>query len=106
MSIQYILRGYSVSEINFEAIGRCQHLKGRALELRRERDNVFRKIKHSYDEPHMDTAQSVHYFDSSILRNIADKLDEINIELMSVVDEYNKWAKEAELPLIKIIKRA
>ncbi|WP_446469406.1 hypothetical protein [Xenorhabdus stockiae] len=105
MSVQYILKGYAMSEINFEAIGRCQHLKAKIIELRRSRDRVFKSVKYSYTEPHMDTFGTIHYFDSERLRDTINKLDEINIELMAAVDEYNQWAKDAELPVVKILKQ-
>ncbi|CAI1577895.1 Uncharacterised protein [Serratia marcescens] len=93
-----------MSEINFEALGRCQHLKALVLELRRERDRTFNRIKHSYITPSQDTAESVHHFETGGLRTACDKLDHLNTELMTAVDEHNKWAKEANLPDIKVIK--
>ena len=93
-----------MSEINFEALGRCQHLKALVLELRRERDRTFNGIRHSYITPSQDTAEIVHHFETASLRAACDKLDRLNIELMSAVDEFNKWAKEANQQQIKIVK--
>ncbi|MBT0378891.1 hypothetical protein [Morganella morganii] len=95
-----------MSEINFEALGRCQHLKQVVLDLRRKRDQAFNSIKHCYVSPTHDSAMVVHHFDPGVIRTACDKIEEANIELMTAVDEYNKWAKEAEQPLIKIIKLA
>jgi hypothetical protein len=46
----------------------------------------------------------VHHFETGGLRVACDKLDQLNTELMTAVDEHNKWAKEANLPDIKVIK--
>lgn len=69
-----------MSEINFEALGRCQHLKALVLELRRERDRTFNRIKHSYITPSQDTAEAVHHFETGGLRVACDKLDQLNTE--------------------------
>lgn len=93
-----------MSEINFEALGRCQYLKMQVLELRRERDRIFNGIANSYIKPSQDAAEAVNHFDASALRPAVLKLEQVNTELMSAVDEHNKWAKEAEQPQIKIVK--
>lgn len=105
MSIHYVLREYSMADINFEALGRCQHLKALFLELRGKRDRAFNEIRHSYTESASSMPDTVHEFDTAHLRAACDRIDELNIELMTTVDEYNKWAKEANQPLLKVIRR-
>lgn len=105
MSVQFVLKEYSMSGINYEALGRCHHLKDLIHDLHRERDSTFGKIKHSYTEPSQDAADTVHYIDVSEMYNHVLKLRTIDAELMTAIDEYNKWAKEASLPLIKIIRQ-
>lgn len=93
-----------MADINFEALGRCQHLKAQFIELKGQRDRAFSEIKHSYTESSSSLPDAVHEFDTAHLRSACDKIDALNIELMTTVDEYNKWAKEASLPQLKIIR--
>lgn len=93
-----------MSEINFEALGRCQHLKALFTELKGKRDRAFGEIKYSYTESASSLPDTVHEFDTASLRSACDRIDALNIELMTTVDEYNKWAKEANQPQLKILK--
>jgi hypothetical protein len=93
-----------MTDINFEALGRCQHLKTQFIELKGKRDRAFSEIKHSYTESSSSLPDSVHEFNTARLRSACDKIDALNIELMTTVDEYNKWAKEANLSQLKIIR--
>lgn len=104
MAIHYVLREYSMSEINFEAIGRCQHLKSQFMDLKARRDRMFSEVRASYTESMRSLPDSVYEFEVNRVRALIDKIDAINIELMTTVDEFNKWAKEANLPQLNIIR--
>lgn len=93
-----------MSEVNFEALGRCQYLKEEIKRLHDKRDKLFYSIKHGYPEYTVSPEAVIHYYDSRMLRAVVDELDDTNMQLISAVEEYNKWAKEVNQPLIKIIK--
>ncbi|WP_460208429.1 hypothetical protein [Klebsiella oxytoca] len=93
-----------MSDINFEALGRCQFLKEQIKKLKEVRDNLFAGIKNTYPEYSTDPTETIHYYDASLMKSVVFEIDEANRQLVTAAEEYNKWAKECGQPLIKIIK--
>lgn len=93
-----------MTDINFEAIGRCQHLKTLFTELKGKRARVLNEVKDCCPEPVSSLPDTVQYFDCARLRSVCERLDAINIEFMATVEEHNQWAKEANQSLIQITR--
>ncbi|EKN3986073.1 hypothetical protein ACS90Y_001634 [Yersinia enterocolitica] len=94
-----------MSEINFEALGRCEHLKGRITEVSSLRISAFRKLKYGFSDSESTVIDRVHHADIDKLRDAIDELERADVELMALVEEYNKYAPEAGKRVINIVKR-
>lgn len=104
MSIQYVLKGYRMSDINFEALGRCVHLKQQIELAILRRDQAFDELSVSYQKTEEHSiSDRVKFADMDRIRGAFDELDNANTELTSLVDEYNKWASKASKREIKFI---
>ncbi|MEK9497054.1 hypothetical protein V2H77_11425 [Photorhabdus sp. P32] len=92
-----------MSEIDFEALGRCHHLKSKILEALRKRDDAFRDMKNQY---HADPSpfDRIHEINMEFFHEKFKELDEANAELVILVSEYNKWAEKAGECTMKWIK--
>lgn len=93
-----------MSDMNFEAIGRCEHLREEIQKYVRERDFAFSSMQSTYRPASSHTVHdTVHLANMEKLREQFDRLDVANTELTSLVDEYNRWAPEAGKRLIKFV---
>ncbi|MBP1034010.1 hypothetical protein J8631_00385 [Serratia fonticola] len=93
-----------MSEINFEALGRCEHLKEQINKAIRDRDLAFAKMNHAYRKLDGHTVyDTIHFADMEKLRGGFDELERVNVELTSMVDEYNRWAPQADKRPIKFV---
>ncbi|MDE9455397.1 hypothetical protein [Xenorhabdus bovienii] len=94
-----------MTEINFEALGRCEHLKAKILKAIADRNSAFRLLKHGFSESSEYDISRIQHVDVSQLREAIDALEKADIELMALVDEYNKYASQAGKKDIIVIKR-
>lgn len=106
MNTQYILKGYFMSDIDFEALGRCEHLKEKLRTAGHSRDMAFNEVKRSYRESTgYDWERTVNHVDISVMRSAVDRLESADNELMALVQEFNEWAPKAGKKQITILKR-
>lgn len=105
MNVQYVLKGYSMSEVNFEALGRCEFLKDKIAESSRLRSVAFRKLKYGFDDSENSNIGRIQHADIDKLRDAIDELEKADVELMALIEEYNKYAPAAGKRSIVIIKR-
>ncbi|EDY1994243.1 hypothetical protein JYL57_001483 [Salmonella enterica subsp. enterica serovar Typhimurium] len=93
-----------MSGINFEALGRCVHLKKQIELAIMKRDQAFDELSVSYQktEEHS-VSERVKFADMDRMRGAFDELDNANTELTSLVDEYNRWADKGGKREIKFI---
>ncbi|EBP4586303.1 hypothetical protein VH79_24560 [Salmonella enterica] len=93
-----------MSGINFEALGRCVHLKQQIELAIMKRDQAFDELSVSYQktEEHS-VSERVKFADMDRMRGAFDELDNANTELTSLVDEYNRWADKGGKREIKFI---
>ncbi|HGG5996080.1 TPA: hypothetical protein ACJG4C_005224 [Salmonella enterica subsp. diarizonae serovar 61:r:z53] len=93
-----------MSEINFEALGRCVHLKQQIEMVIMKRDQAFDELSVSYQktEGHS-VSERIKFADMGRMRVAFDELDNANTELTSLVDEYNRWADKCGRREMKFI---
>ena len=104
MSAQYVLRGYTMSEINFEALGRCTHLKEALSKAANERNIALNNLDCKSGKTSEYDLSRVKHIDIQKLRKAIDDIEKADIELMSLVEEYNKYASQAKLDEIIIVR--
>ncbi|MBE8596862.1 hypothetical protein [Xenorhabdus sp. BG5] len=92
-----------MSEIDFEALGRCHHLKGKINDTCHKRDGAFRDIKNKYHAG-SNPFDAVYEIDMAFFHQKFKELDEANTELTILVNEYNQWAGKAGERPIRWIK--
>ncbi|MBD2797714.1 hypothetical protein ID856_14390 [Xenorhabdus sp. 18] len=94
-----------MTEINFEALGRCEHLKDKILNAIADRNSASRLLKHGFSESSEYGISRIQHIDITKLREAIDALEKADIELMALVDEYNKYAAQAGKKDIIVVKR-
>ncbi|MGK4478628.1 hypothetical protein ACSMDC_09610 [Yersinia enterocolitica] len=93
-----------MSEIDFEALGRCEHVKGLISKAVRDRDLAFSHIASSYRKAdHREIHDSVKFMDIEKMHGFIADLEKANTELTALVDEYNKWCEAAGKRPIKFV---
>lgn len=106
MNTQYVLKGYFMSEIDFEALGRCEHLKEKLRTAGHARDMAYIEVKRAYwESPNYDWERNVNHVDIGVMRDAVDRLESADNELMALVQEFNEWAPKAGKKQITILKR-
>lgn len=102
--IHHPLIEYTMSEINFEALGRCQHLKDEINKAIRNRDGAFRSMARAYREQESHTVyDTVRFIDLEKMHQYLSELEAENAKVTALVEEYNRWAPSAGKSVIKFV---
>ncbi len=83
-----------MTEIDFEALGRCHHLRSKIADAARKRDDAFKGMTEKYC-PDPNPYERVHEVDIQEFHQKAKEFELANDELTVLVNEYNKWAEKA-----------
>lgn len=98
-------KGKTMTELNFEAIGRCQYLKEELKEVLRKRDSAYSDLIHAYrKQENHEIYETVKYVDIEKMRISMNLLDEMNKKAILLVEEYNHWADKADKKKIEFAK--
>ncbi|HHR6503125.1 TPA: hypothetical protein ACS8CD_003699 [Providencia alcalifaciens] len=95
-----------MSDINFEALGRCTHLKEALSKAVKERNTALSSLERIGARTNEYDIQRVKHVDVQKLRKAIDDVEKADIELTSLIEEYNSYASQAGLKEITIVKNA
>lgn len=98
-----------MSELNFEAIGRCKILNEKIKELHVERMGAIGDLRTAVYSLHQKgninrVPPEIVEFDPQNLIDLVEKVGRYDGELMRAVHEYNNWCTEAGEKPVKLIK--
>ena len=98
-----------MSEVNYEAIGRCKILNEKIKTLHSERMKAIGDLRSAIYSLHQKgninrVPPEVVEFDPQSLADLVDKVGHCDSELMRAVHEYNNWCAEAGEKPVKLIK--
>lgn len=92
-----------MTEIDFEALGRCHYLRGKLTDAARRRDDAFKGMTERYSlDPN--PYDRIHEVDMAVFSQKAKEFETANDELTLLVNEYNQWAEKAGERTMKWIK--
>lgn len=94
-----------MSEINYEAIGRCKVLGESIKRLDIDRNKYIQELRAEVSRLAKGnsnaTPPEIVIFDIKLINTLAERIAIADSELMSVVNEFNNWCQEAgEKPVI------
>ncbi len=98
-----------MSELNYEAIGRCKILSEKIKALHAERMEAISALSSAVYSLHQKgninrTPPDIVEFNPQLLTELVDKIGKYDGELMRTVHEYNNWCPEAGEKPVKLIK--
>lgn len=83
-----------MTEIDFEALGRCHYLRGKIADASRRRDDAYKGMTEWYTlEPN--PYDRVYEVNMSNFHQNYKEFEPANEELTLLVGEYNQWAEKA-----------
>ncbi|TDX18498.1 hypothetical protein EDF88_0984 [Buttiauxella sp. BIGb0552] len=91
-----------MSEMNFEAIGRCEYLRNELSNIVSKRHTAYSRMTSAYN-----ARGSSHVYDSITTTDIEkmqsafEELKSLEVEMLKLVAEYNEWAPQAGKSLIR-----
>lgn len=83
-----------MSEIDFEALGRCHHIREQIIDTLRKRDSAFDSIGYRYQRTQRFNV-TVSEVNMLAMHKNFKEFEEANTELMILVNEFNHWAEKA-----------
>lgn len=98
-----------MSELNYEAIGRCKILNEKIKDLHAERMKAIGDLRTSVYSLHQKgnvnlIPPEIVEFNPQSLTDLVEKVGRYDGELMRAVHEYNNWCVEAGEKPVKLIK--
>ncbi|HGA5461334.1 TPA: hypothetical protein ACISVX_002678 [Salmonella enterica subsp. diarizonae serovar 50:k:z35] len=98
-----------MSELNYEAIGRCKILNEKIKALHAERMKAIGDLRSSVYSLHQKgninrVPPEIVEFDPQSFTDLVEKVGHYDSELMRAVHEYNNWCAEAGEKPVKLIK--
>lgn len=98
-----------MSELNYEAIGRCKILNEKIKALHSERMKAIGDLRSSVYTLHQKgninrIPPEIVEFNPQSLAELVERVDHYDSELMRAVHEYNNWCTEADEKPVKLIK--
>lgn len=98
-----------MSELNYEAIGRCKVLGEKIKQLHMERMRSIADLRTAVCELHQKgsinkTPPEIVEFDPHALAELVESIGRHDSNLMRAVNEYNNWCSDAGEKPVKLIK--
>jgi len=86
-----------MSEVNYEALGRCDHLRGEINKAHHEREMALLGLTqlHRSNGVHQQVYDEVKKINIDAFQNKLDVINSANEKLMKLVEEHNAWAEQA-----------
>lgn len=95
-----------MSEVNYEALGRCDHLRGEIDKAHHERELAIISLNqmHRTNGAPNRVYNEVRKVNIDAMQEQLLKVKQIDENLSKLIEEHNAWAKQADKPLIKYAK--
>lgn len=101
MYVRYVMREYAMTDVNFEALGRCEYLRECLVKAIKDRNVAIRWFQDNLNCSD-EASLRLNHIDLDATRRAFTELERTNNEVLSLVDEYNKYAPLAKKALITI----
>ncbi|WP_041692076.1 hypothetical protein [Erwinia billingiae] len=96
-----------MSELNFEAMGRCEHLRKEITECLSKRDMHAQRVSSATRTTGSTfISNTITSMGISKIEKAIEELKEYETKLRVLVDEYNQWADKAGKPAITFMSNA
>lgn len=83
-----------MTEIDFEALGRCHHVKDKLVKSIKRRDDAFSSIDYRYERTQRFNGTVIDVNMEAMHKSFKE-LSDANAEVLALFSEYNRWAEKA-----------
>lgn len=104
MSVHHALKGYAENDKKYEALGRCTYLQAEIVKATKARNVALNDIERNHYASNEHDITRIRHIDVAKIRDAMNELERTDIELMALIEEYNKQAKSAGIAEIILIK--